>query len=351
MSAHGRTFARRVLTGVLLPAGTGALCLASAGALLVVGGGTPVLAQTPPPPCSTALKGRLVSIDLQARTMTVDLTTRREVFPVTEAMAQRLREARPGDGVTIDMDCRVRPAIAVGVRVDRRQAPDAGQAPSATPGRPGTTVLVSSDAACSLSVDFKPVATLAAGGRTELKLAPGEHLLEASTPDGRSWKEKVKVGGDQIIVEVKLGAPAATPAVYDAQAARACGALGALRAAGRELEASLRSSGFKFHKADSAAVSTAAVTWTRELEALRALGTPAERARVTADLSRVDADVREYADLLVKALETAQKDNTIMGGATTLRGKAQARREQIKLPPETLTLAPLCGDAPPATAR
>ena len=335
MGAPGRTFARLVATN--------ALVLATAAALQ-----PPASAQSDVPrPCVTAFKGRLVSTDLRARTMTVDLSARRDVIPVTEAVATRLREARPGDAVVIDMDCRARPPIATGLRIEKRQGSDSGPAPSAAPARPTTTVLVSADAACALSVDFKPAGTLGAGGRTELKLTPGEHLLEASTPDGRSWKEKVKVGADQIIVEVKLGPPVSTPEAYDAQSARACGALVALRTAGRELDAVLRNSGFKFHKADSAAVSTAAVSWTRELAALRALVAPVERARVTDDLARIDPDVREYADLLVKSLEAAQKGNTIMGEASTLRARAQAHRELVKLPPETVALAPACADAPP----
>ena len=206
-------------------------------------------------------------------------------------------------------------------------------------------MLVSADAACTLTVDFRPAATLAAGGRTELKLTPGEHLLEASTADGRSWKEKVKVGADQIVVEVKLGRPAATPEQYDAQAARACRSLVALRAAGQEMDAILRNRGFKFHKADSAAVSTASASWTRELAVLKELVAPSSRAGVTEDLSRLDADVREYADLLVKALETAQEKNTVMGEAGTLRAKAQASRELMKLQTETLKLAPGCAEA------
>jgi hypothetical protein len=97
--------------------------------------------------------------------------------------------------------------------------------------------------------------------------------------------------------------------------------------------------------ADSAAVSTASASWPRELAALKEPVSPSSRARVTEDLSRLDADVREYADLLVKALEAAQEKNSIMGEATTLRAKAQPRRELMKLPEETLELAPRCAEA------
>jgi hypothetical protein len=299
------------------------------------------LAQTPPPPCQKIVKGKLVSSD--SRTMTVDRTGRRDVIPIDPAVVAALREIRAGDGITVEMNCRARPPVAVGVKGEGRGGPVPTPGPHATSQPRNTTVLVSTDDACTLSVDYKPAATLAAGGRTELKLTPGEHMLEAVSADGRTWKEKVKVGSDQLIVEVKLGQPAATVAQYDAQAARVCGALGALKAAGQELDVILRNSRYKFHKADSAAVSTAVASWTRELATLKAMVAPAPRARVADDLSRIDADVREYAELLVKALETAQEKNTIMGEAGTLRDKATARRPLLKLPAETVALLPACG--------
>jgi hypothetical protein len=212
-----------------------------------------------------------------------------------------------------------------------------------------TKVLLATEHACKLSVDFKPWGDLKAGDRTELKLSTGdEHQLEATTADGRTWKEKVKASGGQMIVEITFGKPVATVAEYDAQAAKVCAALEALEVAGLELDKVLRNKKFKFHEADSAAVSAASASWTRELAVLKELVPPSERTQATTDLSALDATVQEYAELLVKALQTAQEKNTILGEAGVIRDKAQALRPQLHVPPATARLLPSCGSAPAA---
>jgi hypothetical protein len=295
-------------------------------------------AQTTPRPC-TALKGRVVAVEAKARSVTLDRGGRRDVLPVADVALAAVQELRPGDQVTLKMDCLVTPAAVIAVQAKSRPSgPAAGPTPVGPTAPRLTTLLLTAEAACALSVDFKPWGPLAAGARTELKLPPGEHMLEASTPDGRSWKEKVKVGSDQMIVEVKLSQPVATLAQYDAQAARVYGALQALKAAGRDLDEILKKKNFKFDKADSAAVSTAAAAWVRDLGVLKSLVAPPPRTRVTEDLAGLDPYVREYADLIEKALETAQKNYSVLGEATRLRGQAQARAELLQLPAETLAL-------------
>ena len=111
-----------------------------------------------------------------------------------------------------------------------------------------------------------------------------------------------------------------------------------MKSAGRELDEILKKKSFKFDKAESAAVSTAAAAWTRDLAALKAMVAPPERTRVTDDLAALDADARAYADLMEKALETAQKNYSVLGEATRLRGQAQAKLEMLNLPAETLAL-------------
>lgn len=292
-----------------------------------------------PGPCTTAVKGRVLAVEAKGRSVTLDRGSRRDVLPVAEAAQASVRELRAGDQVTLKVNCQLKPPPVTAVQSkSRASSPTEGPAPTVPVGTRSTTVLLASEVACALSVDWKPWGALAAGTRTELKLAPGEHMLEASTPDGRSWKEKIKVGSEQMIVEVKLSQPVATLAQYDVQAARVYGALEALKAAGRDLDEVLKKKNFKFDKADSAAVSTAAATWTRDLVVLKSMVAPPERNRVTEDLSALDAYVREYADLMEKALETAQKNYSVLGEATKLRGQAQARAELLKLPPETAAL-------------
>jgi hypothetical protein len=196
-----------------------ALRLACAAVALLAAGSA--FAQSPPPPCP-GVKGRVVSVDPRGLSVTVEAQGRREAFPVAAAAAARVRELKPNDVVTLERDCFVDPPPVIkvlAVATGPRPTPTAGTGTS-TKGTPATVVLVATETACTLSVDWKPWGPLAAGARTELKLTPGEHMLEAATPDGRSWKEKVKVGGELMIVEVKLSQPAATLAQYDAQAAR-----------------------------------------------------------------------------------------------------------------------------------
>jgi hypothetical protein len=327
------------------------LAHASVALLLAAGAAADALAQQRVPPPCTSVKGRVVSVDPKGLSVTLERLGRQETFPVGASGAARVGELRAGDQATLKLDCQLKPPPVIAVEAVTKASGPAASATRADQGGPRQTpVLVSAAEACQLSVDFKPWGALAAGGRTELRLGPGEHLLEASTADGRSWKEKVKVGADQLIVEVKLGPPTATEAQYDAQAGRVCGALAALHAAGQDLDTMLRSKGFKFHKAEATAVATAAASWTRDLAALQALVAPAARERVGADLVRLDADVREYADLMVKALETAQERNTIMGEASTLRAKAQAKRSLLTVPSETTKLVPACSGAAGAKA-
>jgi hypothetical protein len=307
----------------------------------------PAAAQTPPPPCPKAVKGRVVSLDPTTRIVTLERGPRQDALPIAERALARLRDLKPGDQVTLDMDCSVKPPQVVGVTVGARPTPTPGPPrPGQTPDARSTTVLLATEQACTLKVDFKPWGELKAGARTELKLTSGdEHQLEATTADGRSWKEKIKASGGQIIVETKFGKPVATVAEYDAQASEVCGALAALKAAGQALDAILRDKKYKFHNADSSAVSGAVASWARELALLKELVAPSEREQATTDLTSIDASVREYADLLVKGLETAQEKNTVMGEASTMRAKAQALAPLLRVPAATAKLLPSCAAA------
>jgi hypothetical protein len=297
-----------------------------------------------PPPCKTAVKGRVLSVSADGSSVTLE--GGKGKHPVSSSAAAAVRALKPGTQVTLGLDCRSRPPVVTSVVQQgvARATPDGR--PTPIPPDRQTTVLLATDDACKLTVDFKPWGDLKAGDRKELKLSSGdEHQLEATTADGRTWKEKVKASGGQMIVEITFGKPVATVAEYDAQAAKVCAALEALKVAGLELDKVLRNKKFKFHEADSAAVSAASTSWTRELAVLKDLVPPSERTQATTDLSALDTTVQEYAELLVKALQTAQEKNTILGEAGVIRDKAQALRPQLHVPPATARLLPSCGSA------
>ena len=322
--------------------------LATVGTLIVLflAAGDRSAAQTPPPPCPTAVKGRVAAVDVRARTITVEREQRRDVFPLTEAVLQRAGQLRMGEQVTLQLNCRVIPYPVIAIEAAKQGVTPEARGTPRPDERSTTTVLLVTEHACKLSVDFKVACELKPGERKELKLSSGdEHQLEATTADGRTWKEKIKASGGQMILEVKFGKPPATVAEYDAQAQKACSALGALKKAGLAMDAVLRDRKYKFHKADSTAVSAAVASWTRELALLKELVAPPERAQATADVESIDGLVKDYAEALVKGLEIAQERNTIMGEATTKRSQAQATLELLKVPAPTAKLLPACAGA------
>lgn len=297
----------------------------------------PVRAQTQVPPCVEQVKGRVVSVAAGGASITIERLGANQIHPVK--VPAEVRDLKPNDEVRLKLDCKVKPPPVIGVLDRKRSTPTPRSSGDGTSVQPNLTpVLVSSADACQLTVDFKAAATLSAGGRTELKLSSGEHVLEASTPDGRTWKEKIKVGSDQMIVEVKLGAPVATLAQYDAQAAKVVGALDALKVAGPALAEILKNKKFKFEKADAVAIVSAAASWTRELGVLKAMVAPPQRAQVTTDLASLDKDVLEYASLMEKALEAAQKNFSVLGEANTLRGRAEAVLPLLNVPAPSLAV-------------
>lgn len=305
------------------PVAIGALCVLAGAASVRAQAGVP----TPPPPCRD-VKGKVVSVDPAGRTVTLARASGPQTLNVSAAAAPQVRTLKPGSQVTLDLTCT--PPIVVKGVLSR-----ADEGPSTTPGpRPTPTannVLVLSDEACALQVDLKPAGSVAAGASRELRVGAGEHVFTATTPDGRKWQKTVKVGVDQVVVQVELGKPAATEAEFDAAAARLYKALLDLKRAGAAIDAVLVSRRFKFHDADTAALASAVAVWTRELVVAKAMSLPASRSAVRVDLERLDADARAYAELLEQALQKAQESNSVRGEAQTLRSRAAAIAPLLKL--------------------
>jgi hypothetical protein len=294
------------------------------GAALASGQGS---VPTPPPPCLD-VKGRVVSVDPAGRTVTLARTSGPQTLQVSAAAAAQVRTLKPGSQVTLDLTCT--PPIVV-TRILARTDDAPGPSPSSRPTAAASNVLVLSDQACALQVDLKPAGKVEAGASLELRLPPGERVFTATTADGRKWQKTVKVGAEQVVVQVELGAPVTSEAEFDASAGRLYKALLELKRAGASVDAVLASKKFKFHEADTAAIASAVAIWARELAAVRAMTLSPSRASVRADLERLDADTRAYAELLEQALQKAQERNSVMGEPQTLRSRAAAIAPLLRL--------------------
>lgn len=73
--------------------------------------------------------------------------------------------------------------------------------------QPSTPVLLVADADCILIVDGEQVANLSKDQTHRFSLLPGEHLLEARSQSGASWKQVVSLeAGRQKVVQIELHA-------------------------------------------------------------------------------------------------------------------------------------------------
>lgn len=80
-----------------------------------------------------------------------------------------------------------------------RKAPTAAKA----------TILLASDVACTVKLDGEKVADLVPDEPKKVAVAPGEHLVSASTPDGLKWSKVVTAtGASQTVVKIDIGGAA-----------------------------------------------------------------------------------------------------------------------------------------------
>ncbi len=75
----------------------------------------------------------------------------------------------------------------------------------------GTPVVITGDEECEVSVDGESIGTVAAGEIKKISLVSGEHLVSASCPGGRRWKDTVTVGKDQKVVTIASASSATSP--------------------------------------------------------------------------------------------------------------------------------------------
>jgi hypothetical protein len=203
--------------------------------------------------------------------------------------------------------------------------------------------LVTADRDCDLTIDLTRKVKVPKGGTT-LDLAPGEHLFTAVAADGAQWSKTVKVGTDQTVVEIVLGAPPTPPAELDAAAAQAWLALLDVGVAGRRVAFVLSRTNFDFHDPGLAAtLQRAHGRLRREAESLARLVGEGWRRDAQAELARAAEAANRYVDLLTQSVTRAQQDGTVLGEAATLRAKALA--EEPALAVDAKAMASLRGSA------
>jgi hypothetical protein len=83
-----------------------------------------------------------------------------------------------------------------------------GALPAFPEGESQGVMLLTTDAACTVSVDGDPVADLVAHGTKKVPVAPGEHLVSAECPGLQRWEEVVPMQQEQRVVRIQPAAPA-----------------------------------------------------------------------------------------------------------------------------------------------
>jgi membrane-associated protease RseP (regulator of RpoE activity) len=209
-------------------------------------------------------------------------------------------------------------------------------------------ILVMTDLACDVSVDFKKMATLPDGGHATLDVEPGERVVTAVTPAGATVNKTVKVGNEQAIVELVLAgiAVVANPAQLDTAAAAVVAALADVRGAGSYVAWVLEKKAFGYHDVQlTVSLQRAATRLKRELDKLQGLKpSDAERVRVQQELVRAAGEAAQYASQLTEAATTAQSEGTSFGKSAQMRGQALAHLPLMALDAGALA-SPRAADA------
>jgi len=307
--------------------------VARACVLALVASCLPAAAQQQPeqPPPTQLVKGTVVSVS-GAELRLKMASGRVDVYKVEGAATARLKDLKPGYRVVAAIEVHG-PGRASIVGFTEITPPVASTSsgtggPSTDSGPRRSRILVTTDLACDVSVDFKKMVSLPAGGHATLEVEPGERMVTAVTPSGATVNQKVKVGGDQAIVELVLAgiAVVATPAQLDAGAAAVVAALADVRGAGSYVAWVLEKKAFGYHDVQlTVSQQRAATRLKRELDKLQGLKAPdGERGRAQQELARAAGEAAQYASQLIEAATTAQSEGTSFGKSAQMRGQALA---------------------------
>jgi hypothetical protein len=305
--------------------------------LLVAASALPAAAQQPqpsqPPPVEF-VKRTVVSVSgAEVRLKTA--AGRVDAYTVKGAAVARLKELKPGHRVVagVEVDGSGRAFITVFTEIGPPEKATStgggsGVGSSTDAGARRSRILVMTDLACDVSVDFKKMATLPEGGHATLDVEPGERVVTAAAPSGASKNYTVKVGSDQAVLQIVLKdvAVVAAPAQADAAAASVMAALADVRGAGSYVAWVLEKKPFGYQNVQlTVSLQRAATRLKRELEKLQGLKMPdADRTRGQEELVRAAGEAAQYASMLIEAATTAQAEGTSFGKSAQLRGQALA---------------------------
>jgi hypothetical protein len=236
---------------------------------------------------------------------------------------------------------------------------DAGGGSGASaPAGAASVLLLVTDLACKVAVDADPVATLRAGEDRKITVTPGQHLLTATSDNGRlQWKKVVDAKAGQTVVEINLAAGAVIFSTedFDRQMAKIWIGISDLRVAGEYAESALNKD-WGFHNQYLAtALHTSHEYLKQQIDDLKKISpNDTTRKRISEDVLKIAASADKYIDLMTKAITEAQKANSFMGQPADMYSQARALEATIAFPKDgldTLTKSTVFKDAVPVDRR
>jgi hypothetical protein len=201
-------------------------------------------------------------------------------------------------------------------------------------------LLLVTDLACAVAVDGDRVATLKAGEDRKLTVTPGQHLLTATSENGRlQWKKVVDAKAGQTVVEINLvgGATIFSTEDFDRKMAEIWIGIDDLNVAASYAEKILdKAWGFQ-NQFLGTALHTAHEYLKQQTEDLKKI-VPSDtaRKRTSEDVLKIAVSADKYIDLMTKAITEAQKANSWMGAPADMYSQARALKATIVFPPDAV---------------
>jgi hypothetical protein len=238
-------------------------------------------------------------------------------------------------------DTRTKPKPRPKTEEKKPPAPAASGTAAAAPAAAAPVLLLTSDLPCSLTLNGEPLATLPAKDIRRVTVAPGQHLLVATSSDGRlRWQKVVDAKPGQQVVQIELATAGAVFSTDDFDRAMAGVWLGTsdVKTAGAYATSILsRAWGFHSHSL-STALHTAHQYLKRQVEELaRMAPSDPARKRMSEDVQRIAQDADKYIELMTKSVADAQKANSWQGEPSNLFAQARALEPGIAFPADALT--------------
>jgi hypothetical protein len=259
------------------------------------------------------------------------------VFPVEASALAELKKVKPGAWVFLGFRETSGRRTVISIKIMKPGASTTETTPTPSSPSPKRILYVRTDLPCSVSIDGKPKATLAAGGATEIAVDEGQHVVTAVGEGGGTWEQIVEANKPRTVVDIKIPPPQDANAI-DRSAAGVWVALTDLRTAGTYAGSVAFGKSFGFHDANLlATIHAANESVRRQVEDGGTLKAgDSQRQKVLAEVKRTGEEARKYADLLSKAITMAQDKNTALGEPMNLYGQAKALESGLTLSPEVM---------------